>query len=120
MRSALNHQSEEGDCDRAQDDDIHGHRDDPKHHGVRAHLREPHDHLRGYVSHNTDVLMKPAIGVLLFAMVAFVSCARHVSQDSRDYVAVVIGDFRHPVSKDGPSLRLTVNSDLNEYYEKIR
>jgi hypothetical protein len=34
--------------------------------------------------------------------------------------AIVIAGFRHPVWRIGGSVRLHINSDLNQYYQKVR
>jgi hypothetical protein len=33
---------------------------------------------------------------------------------------VVIGDFSYPVAGEGSSMKLSVNDDLGQYYEKVR
>ena len=33
---------------------------------------------------------------------------------------LVIGDFGHPIEGTGSKVRLVINSDLNEFYQKVR
>jgi hypothetical protein len=33
---------------------------------------------------------------------------------------VVIGDFSHPIERSGSRIRLAINEDLGQYYEKVR